>query len=123
MRREKGSVLVVALWVLVFFGMMTATLGARIQSQTGVIKRLSGGQALRTSAFSGAAFVVQKIREDEEKKQAGASAPKKDETVDPFKWDSCDGTHIEIGHYEENEKERVFKSGLIAEECRVNINK
>ena len=56
-KNERGSVLVLALWVMIFFGMMVAVLSARVNSQLGVIRRISEPASGRILAYSGTGYV------------------------------------------------------------------
>lgn len=116
----KGSILIVALWAMIFFVMAAATLGARARSQISVVKRLSDGATARAAAYSGIGYVAGLIAESdepdpEERLVYWRSDSKRFEDVSLF---PSAQTHLSIGYPEDG----VFINGLDDEESRVNIN-
>ena len=59
---RKGSILIVTLWVMIFFGALVAVFSARVNSQMATIRRLTESVQARTLAYSGVGYVLGLIR-------------------------------------------------------------
>ena len=129
---SKGSVLVVSLWAIVFFGVITLLLSARTGSQVSVIKRFKDDSSLRLAADSGISYALDVIRRVQDKTADSQSALPADyywfKDTEIFKEAQMPGdSHLSfmVGHLEPAESEGTsnFVAGLEDESSRININK
>jgi len=117
MKRKNGSVLIVALWAVVFFTMIAITLGVRVRSQVHNLKRFTEAARLKSTAYSGVSYAADWMRRqskasEESAPPAQAAAPEWKNVPLP------DGEVFSIGHDEAGE----FKPGFFDEQSKININ-
>jgi type II secretory pathway component PulK len=65
---RRGSVFILALWMIAFFGMMVAALGARVRTQAGAAGRFADRALSRPVVFSGATYIAAFLRSEPEEK-------------------------------------------------------
>jgi general secretion pathway protein K len=123
---RKGSILIVTLWIMVFFGALVAVFSARVNSQTATIRRLTESVRARTLAYSGVGYVIGLIREP------GALAAEEAKPLVSSLWLNNPALFRNVALYEgstdlfsiayqDELQQRVY--GLRDEESRININK
>ncbi|MBF0253549.1 MAG: general secretion pathway protein GspK [Candidatus Omnitrophica bacterium] len=141
----RGSVLIVALWATIFFGMMSIALSVRARSQAHLLMRLAQDRIGRQAAFGGISFAraafAQKAEEEEADSNDEPAIMVTDSTGDETAWDwsSLDQNHPElfrnfapddsetylsIGYWSEGSGEDGPRwiYGMENEERRININ-
>jgi type II secretory pathway component PulK len=70
---SKGSILIAALWTMMFFASIAAIFAARVNSQISTVKRLSSAAVSRATAYSGVAY-VRALLTDETKPESKLSS-------------------------------------------------
>jgi hypothetical protein len=116
LRPKNGSVVIVALWALVFFSMLTVSLAARIQSQISFTKRFQEERREERTACSGVSYAIGVLRKIESEKE--------NETKGKGYFNGWDKMDFKIGYWQREGEAggRQFIFGFQDEESKINVN-
>ena len=122
----KGSVLIVSLWAVVFFGIVSIFVSARTNSQVNVIKRFKHDTASRLASSSGVSYALDVIRKRQTKVVDSQAQAEEDyfwfENPETFKEIQLPGQaspFFRVGH----KTAEGLVVGMADESARININK
>jgi len=120
-RNKKASVLILAVWTLMLLTTLAATIGLRVRSRMGVLKRIEERSRHHYLAEAGIKTAIASLRFDEKRYPQGQEASSKEyryNNPDLFSSVQLEENVTQVGY--EVDHERHF--GVIDEERKINVN-